>query len=157
MRTSLCARDTFEEAQGDGSSDVGIPWAGGQRFRLGGADHVQTGVGFLALFGLGWRLLATSAFDGVARLVEVVAAGCAVTVGRRFAARRYLISSAGGPFPAGRHRRFHQVNGLQWLLIVAIAVVCGPRDPGTHPRWSRLSSGSLSFRSQRGSSSPDCE
>ncbi|MEU9217646.1 hypothetical protein AB0D47_14025 [Streptomyces sp. NPDC048376] len=83
----------------------------------------KSGVGFLALFGLGWWLLATSAFDGTARLVEVVAGG-AVTVGLMLAARRLLPSSTGGPFPADRRRRFHQINGLQWLLIAAIAVVC---------------------------------
>ncbi|XKK58626.1 hypothetical protein HFP71_20585 [Streptomyces sp. ARC32] len=83
----------------------------------------KSGVGFLALFGLGWWLLATSAFDSTARLVEVVA-GCAVTVGLMLAARRLLPASAGGPFPADRRRRFHQINGLQWLLIVVIAVVC---------------------------------
>ncbi|NEB13399.1 hypothetical protein G3I32_31955 [Streptomyces coelicoflavus] len=83
----------------------------------------KSGVGFFALFGLGWWLLATSAADGTARLVEVVA-GCAVTVGVMLAARRFLPASAGGPFPADRRRRFNQVNGLQWLLIVVIAVVC---------------------------------
>ncbi|MGC2997316.1 hypothetical protein ACPF8X_02655 [Streptomyces sp. G35A] len=83
----------------------------------------KSGVGFLALFGLGWWLLGTSAFDGVARLVEVVV-GCAVTLVLMLAARRLLPSSAGGPFPADRRRRFNQVNGLQWLLIVVIAVVC---------------------------------
>ncbi|WP_351236863.1 hypothetical protein [Streptomyces sp. NPDC002133] len=83
----------------------------------------KSGVGFLALFGLGWWLLATSAFDGLARLVEVVV-GCAVTLGLMLAARRFLPPSAGGPFPADRRRRFNQINGLQWLLIVAIAVVC---------------------------------
>ncbi|CAL9540795.1 hypothetical protein [Streptomyces sp. enrichment culture] len=83
----------------------------------------KSGVGFLALFGLGWWLLATSAFDGTARLVEVVV-GCAVTLGLMLAARRFLPSSAGGPFPADRRRRFNQINGLQWLLIVVIAVVC---------------------------------
>ncbi|MFD8078787.1 hypothetical protein ACFV3E_39800 [Streptomyces sp. NPDC059718] len=83
----------------------------------------KSGVGFLALFGLGWWLLATSAFDGTARLVEVVV-GCTVTLGLMLAARRFLPSSAGGPFPADRRRRFNQINGLQWLLIVAIAVVC---------------------------------
>lgn len=76
------------------------------------------------MFGFGWWLLATSAFDGgLARLVEV-AVGCAVTLGLMLAARRFLPSSAGGPFPAARRRRFNQINGLQWLLIVAIAVVC---------------------------------
>ncbi|MEV8128490.1 hypothetical protein AB0P07_31320 [Streptomyces sp. NPDC085944] len=84
----------------------------------------KSGVGFLALFGLGWWLLATSAFDGTARLVEVVVGG-AVALGLMLAARRFLPASAGGPFPADRRRRFHQVNGLQWLLIIAVAVVCG--------------------------------
>lgn len=84
----------------------------------------KSGVGFLALFGLGWWLLATSAFDGTARLVEVVAGGV-VALGLMLAARRFLPASAGGPFPADRRRRFQQVNGLQWLLIIAIAVVCG--------------------------------
>ncbi|MFI1225677.1 MULTISPECIES: hypothetical protein [unclassified Streptomyces] len=83
----------------------------------------KSGVGFLALFGLGWWLLATSAFDGAARLVAVVA-GCAVTVGLMLAARRSLPASAGGPFPADRRRRFNQINALQWLLIVGIAVLC---------------------------------
>ncbi|MDX3593351.1 hypothetical protein PV749_19710 [Streptomyces sp. ID03-2B] len=82
----------------------------------------KSGVGFFALFGLGWWLLATSAFGGAVRLVAVVA-GCAVTVGLMLAARRFLPASAGGPFPADR-RRFNRINGLQWLLIVAIAVVC---------------------------------
>ncbi|MFE0207084.1 hypothetical protein [Streptomyces sp. NPDC058985] len=83
----------------------------------------KAGVGFFALFGLGWWLLATSAFDGLARLVEGVV-GCAVTLGLMLAARRLLPSSAGGSFPAERRRRFNQINGLQWLLIVVIAVVC---------------------------------
>ncbi|MET9880632.1 hypothetical protein ABZZ36_39410 [Actinacidiphila glaucinigra] len=83
----------------------------------------KSGVGFLALFGLGWWLLATSAFDGTARLIEVVA-GCAVALGLMLAARRFLPPSAGGPFPADRRRRFNQINGFQWLLIIAIAVVC---------------------------------
>jgi hypothetical protein len=83
----------------------------------------RSGVGFLALFGLGWWLLAMSAFDGFARLVAVVV-GCAVTVGLMLTARRVLPASAGGPFPADRRRRFLQINGLQWLLIVVIAQVC---------------------------------
>ncbi|MER6678765.1 hypothetical protein [Streptomyces sp. NPDC000983] len=83
----------------------------------------KSGVGFLALFGLGWWLLATSAFGGTARLVEVVV-GCAVTLALMLAAHRLLPPSAGGPFPADRRRRFNQINALQWLLIIAIAVVC---------------------------------
>ncbi|MFD4346960.1 hypothetical protein ACFWQ6_19255 [Streptomyces coelicoflavus] len=83
----------------------------------------KSGVGFLALFGLGWWLLATSAFDGTARLVEVVV-GCAVALGLMLAARRFLPASAGGPFPTDQRRRFNRINGLQWLLIVVIAVVC---------------------------------
>ncbi|WP_405743518.1 hypothetical protein OG422_16485 [Streptomyces sp. NBC_01525] len=82
----------------------------------------KSGVGFLALFGLGWWLLGTSAFEG---LVWPVVSGCAVAVGLMFAARRFLPASAGAPFPADRGRKFHQINGLQWLLIVVIAVVCG--------------------------------
>jgi hypothetical protein len=84
----------------------------------------KSGVGLLALFGLGWWLLGSSAFDGVMRQVLVVG-GCAVVLGLMLAARRFLPSSAGGPFPVGRRRRFNQVNGLQWLLIIAIAVACG--------------------------------
>ncbi|MFE7760490.1 hypothetical protein [Streptomyces sp. NPDC057438] len=84
----------------------------------------KSGVGFLALFGLGWWLLGSSAFAGVVRPVLVVV-GCVVAVGLMFAARRFLPASAGGPFPAGRRRRFNQINGLQWLLIVAVALVCG--------------------------------
>ncbi|MFF5481967.1 hypothetical protein ACFY5C_32245 [Streptomyces sp. NPDC012935] len=83
----------------------------------------RSGVGFLALFGLGWWLLGSSAFDGLMRQILVVA-GCAVTVGLMLASRRFLPPSAGGPFPAGRRRRFNQINGLQWLLIIAIAAVC---------------------------------
>ncbi|CAL9486133.1 hypothetical protein LMJ38_12840 [Streptomyces sp. R1] len=83
----------------------------------------KSGVGFLALFGLGWWLLAMSGFDGTARLAEVVA-GCAVALGLMLAARRFLPPSAGGPFPADRRRRFNQINALQWLLIVVTAVVC---------------------------------
>ncbi|MET7933251.1 hypothetical protein [Streptomyces sp. NPDC005322] len=84
----------------------------------------KSGVGFFALFGLGWWLMGASAFGGWVWLV-VIAAGCAVTVGLMLAARRVLQAPAGGPLPVDRRRRFHQINGLQWLLIVAIAVVCG--------------------------------
>lgn len=83
----------------------------------------KSGVGFLALFGLGWWLLGSSAFDGLTRLV-LIAVGCAVTVALMLSARRFLPSSAGGPFPADRRRRFNQINGLQWLLILVIVVVC---------------------------------
>src|SRR4051794_35008965 len=83
----------------------------------------KSGVGVLALFGLGWWLLAPSASNGTARLVEFVV-GCTVTLGLMLATRRFLPSSAGAPFPAHRRRRFNQINGVQWLLIVAIAVVC---------------------------------
>ncbi|MGF0175673.1 hypothetical protein ACQF36_35900 [Streptomyces sp. Marseille-Q5077] len=83
----------------------------------------KSGVGFLALFGLGWWLLGSSAFGGLMRQV-LVGVGCAVMVGLMIAARRFLPSSAGGPFPVGRRRRFNQINGLQWLLIIAIAAVC---------------------------------
>ncbi|MFC9125700.1 hypothetical protein ACFT4A_02490 [Streptomyces sp. NPDC057099] len=83
----------------------------------------RSGVGFFALFGLGWWLLGSSAFDGLTRQILLVA-GCAVTVGLMLAARRSLPPSAGGPFPAGRRRRFNQINGLQWLLIIAVVAVC---------------------------------
>ncbi|MFI1186946.1 hypothetical protein [Streptomyces californicus] len=83
----------------------------------------KSGVGFLALFGLGWWLLATSAFGGAVRVVAV-GAGCLVAVGLMLAARRLLPASAGGPFPADRRRRFNQINGVQWLVIIVIAVVC---------------------------------
>ncbi|MFH8882379.1 hypothetical protein [Streptomyces californicus] len=83
----------------------------------------NSGVGFLALFGLGWWLLATSALGGGAGLVAV-AAGCVVTVGLMLAARRLLPASAGGPLPAEQRRRFNRINGLQWLVIIVIAVVC---------------------------------
>lgn len=83
----------------------------------------KSGVGFLALFGLGWWLLASSAFGGSVR-PAVVVAGCAVAVGLMLTARRVLPASAGGPFPADRRRRFLQINGLQWLLILVTAQVC---------------------------------
>ncbi|MFM9587886.1 hypothetical protein ACKI1J_00100 [Streptomyces scabiei] len=83
----------------------------------------KSGVGFLALFGLGWWLLGSSAFAGVLRPV-LIGAGCVVAVGLMLAARRLLPASAGGPFPADRRRRFNQINGLQWLLIIAIVAVC---------------------------------
>ncbi len=83
----------------------------------------KSGVGFLALFGLGWWLLASSAFGGSVRPAAVVA-GCAVAVGLMLTARRVLPASAGGPFPADRRRRFLQINVLQWLLILIIAQVC---------------------------------
>ncbi|MGW1674121.1 hypothetical protein [Streptomyces sp. NPDC002324] len=83
----------------------------------------KSGVGFLALFGLGWWLLGASAFGGPVRLVLMVV-GCVVAVALMLAARRFLPASAGGPFPADRRRRFNQINGLQWLLIIVIAVVC---------------------------------
>ncbi|MFI9050083.1 hypothetical protein [Streptomyces sp. NPDC053427] len=84
----------------------------------------KSGVGFLALFGLGWWLLGTSAFGGWVRPVAVVA-GCAATIGLMLAARHFLPASEGAPFPADRRRRFQQINGLQWLLIIVIGVVCG--------------------------------
>lgn len=83
----------------------------------------KSGVGFLALFGLGWWLLATGAFGGAVQMVAV-GAGCVVAVGLMLAARRILPASAGGPLPADRRRRFNQINGLQWLVIIVIAVVC---------------------------------
>jgi len=83
----------------------------------------KSGVGFLTLFGLGWWLLGTSAFEGLVRLIEVVV-GCAVTVGLLLAARRFFPSSAGEPFPAGQRRQFMRINVLQWLLIIATGVVC---------------------------------
>ncbi|MFG2680216.1 hypothetical protein [Streptomyces sp. NPDC048392] len=83
----------------------------------------KSGVGFFAVFGLGWWLLGSSAFDGLVRPTLAVV-GCAVTAGLMLAARRFLPASAGGPFPVGRRRRFNQINGLQWLLIIAIVAVC---------------------------------
>ncbi|MFJ9081996.1 hypothetical protein ACIRJS_16225 [Streptomyces sp. NPDC102340] len=83
----------------------------------------KSGVGFLALFGLGWWLLATSTFGSSARLIAMVA-GCAAAIGLMLAARRLLPASAGAPFPAALRRRFLQVNGIQWLLILAVAQVC---------------------------------
>lgn len=83
----------------------------------------KSGVGFLALFGLGWWLLGSSAFPGAVRPV-LIAVGCVVALGLMLAARRFLPASAGGPFPADRRRRFNQINGLQWLLIIAVVVVC---------------------------------
>lgn len=58
----------------------------------------KSGVGFLALFGLGWWLLGSSAFGGPVRLVVMVVGGV-VAVGLMLAARRFLPASAGGPFP----------------------------------------------------------
>ncbi|MEU3896724.1 hypothetical protein [Streptomyces sp. NPDC045251] len=83
----------------------------------------KSGVGFLALFGLGWWLLASSAFGGSVRPTAVVAGG-GVAVALMLTARRVLPASAGGPFPADRRRRFLQINVLQWLLILIIAQVC---------------------------------
>ncbi|MEV4947062.1 hypothetical protein [Streptomyces sp. NPDC053755] len=84
----------------------------------------RSGVGFLALFGAGWWLLGTSAFDGWVRPVAIVV-GCALALGLMLAAQRLLPASAGGPLPAHLRRRFHRINALQWLLIIVIAVVCG--------------------------------
>ncbi|MFC7891520.1 hypothetical protein [Streptomyces sp. NPDC057381] len=72
----------------------------------------KSGMGFLALFGLGWWLLASSAFGGSVRPAGFVA-GCAVAVGLMLTARRVLPASAGGPFPADRRRRFLRINVLQ--------------------------------------------
>jgi hypothetical protein len=87
----------------------------------------KSGVGFLALFGLGWWLLGTSPWGGWTRLV-LIGVGGVVTVGLMLAARRFLPASAGGPFPADRRRRFNQINALQWLLIIAIAALCRSLD-----------------------------
>ncbi|MGW5849953.1 hypothetical protein ACWFQ8_18705 [Streptomyces sp. NPDC055254] len=83
----------------------------------------RSGVGFLALFGVGWWLLGTTAFDGRVRPVGIVV-GCLLALGLMLAAKRFLPPSAGGPFPAERRRRFNQINALQWTLVIAIAVVC---------------------------------
>lgn len=83
----------------------------------------KSGVGFLALFGLGWWLLATSTFAGSVRPAAMVV-GCAVAIALMLTARRRLPASAGDPFPAALRRRFLQVNGIQWLLILAVAQVC---------------------------------
>ncbi|WP_247222981.1 hypothetical protein [Streptomyces scabiei] len=58
----------------------------------------KSGVGFLALFGLGWWLLGSSAFAGVVRPV-LIGVGCVVAVGLMLAARRFLPASAGGRSP----------------------------------------------------------
>ncbi|PIM69379.1 hypothetical protein CTU88_25510 [Streptomyces sp. JV178] len=87
----------------------------------------KSGVGFLALFGLGWWLLGTSPWGGWTRLV-LIGVGGVVTVALMLAARRFLPASAGGPFPADRRRRFNQINALQWLLIIAIALLCRSLD-----------------------------
>ncbi|MGW7433434.1 hypothetical protein ACWGIN_28325 [Streptomyces sp. NPDC054861] len=84
----------------------------------------KSGVGFLALFGVGWWLLGTSAFDGWVRPVSIVV-GCLLALGLMLAAKRFLPASAGGPFPAEQRRRFNRINAVQWLLIIAVAVVCG--------------------------------
>ncbi|SPE99804.1 hypothetical protein [Streptomyces sp. MA5143a] len=87
----------------------------------------KSGVGFLALFGLGWWLLGTSPWGGWTRLV-LIGVGGVVTVALMLAARRFLPASAGGPFPADRRRRFNRINALQWLLIIAIAALCRSLD-----------------------------
>jgi hypothetical protein len=87
----------------------------------------KSGVGFLALFGLGWWLLGTSPWGGWTRLV-LIGVGGVVAVGLMLAARRFLPASAGGPFPADRRRRFNQINGVQWLLIIAVAALCRSLD-----------------------------
>ncbi|MFJ9034250.1 hypothetical protein ACIRQP_38510 [Streptomyces sp. NPDC102274] len=84
----------------------------------------KSGVGFLALFGLGWWLLGTSAFGGAARLVAV-AAGGAAAIGLMLAARRILSAVAEDPFTPERRRRFYQINGVQWVLIAAVVMGCG--------------------------------
>ncbi|MGW1136835.1 hypothetical protein [Streptomyces zhihengii] len=84
----------------------------------------RSGVGFLALFGVGWLLLGIGSF-GTAVVVTGAVAGCAVAAGLMYAASRLLPESAGGPPPPAQRRRFAQVNGVQWLLIAAIAVGCG--------------------------------
>ncbi|MFF8288976.1 hypothetical protein ACF068_07040 [Streptomyces sp. NPDC016309] len=83
----------------------------------------KSGVGFLALFGVGWWLLGTSGFEAPLRWVAV-AAGCVLALGLMLAARRFLPASEGGPFPPERRRRFNQINLLQWLLIIATVIVC---------------------------------
>ncbi|WP_256107669.1 hypothetical protein [Streptomyces sp. ODS05-4] len=84
----------------------------------------RSGVGFFALFGLGWLLLGVAALPGPARWVAV-GAGAVVALVLMLAARRRLPASAGGPLPPLRRRRFGQVNAVQWLLIAGIAVGCG--------------------------------
>ncbi|MGW0662999.1 hypothetical protein [Streptodolium elevatio] len=83
----------------------------------------KSGVGFFALFGLGWWLLATGGLGGVPGVTAVIVGG-AVTAGVLLAARRLPAAAPDGSLSPARRRRFHQVNAVQWLLIVVIAVVC---------------------------------
>ncbi|KOU22604.1 hypothetical protein ADK52_20560 [Streptomyces sp. WM6372] len=85
----------------------------------------KSGVGILALFGLGWWLLGTSGFAGPVRLAAVVV-GCLVTVGLLLIARhRFLGGTQVDPLAdPGRRRRFNQINALQWLVIVAVVAAC---------------------------------
>ncbi|MFI6149644.1 hypothetical protein [Streptomyces sp. NPDC051109] len=85
----------------------------------------KSGVGILALFGLGWWLLGTSAFGAPGRLVAVIA-GCLVTVGLLLVARRRFLDGT-QPDPLAdpaRRRRFNQINALQWLVIAAVVAGC---------------------------------
>lgn len=83
-----------------------------------------SGIGFFALFGLGWWLLGVGGLDGPVRVAAIVA-GCLVTAGVLFAAARVLPTVAVAPISADRRRSFNRVNGVQWLLIAVIAVTCG--------------------------------
>jgi hypothetical protein len=93
----------------------------------------KSGVGFYALFGVGWWMLGIGRYGG-----DVVAVGLPfgllVALGLMLAARRRLPDVVGGRPPASLRRRFAQVNAVQWILIAAVAVACGRAGhPGLIP------------------------
>ncbi|MGI5233124.1 hypothetical protein [Actinoallomurus sp. CA-142502] len=84
----------------------------------------RAGVGFYALFGVGWLMLGIGRFGGGVAGVGLPL-GLLVALGLMLTAKRRLPDAAGGPPPARHRRRFAQVNAAQWVLIAVVAAACG--------------------------------
>ncbi|MEZ0066200.1 hypothetical protein ABIA32_002210 [Streptacidiphilus sp. MAP12-20] len=82
----------------------------------------KSGVGFYALFGYGWWLMGSSSWHLMSVTVPL---GGLIALALMLAARRVLPASAGGPPPLEQRRAFGRINAIQWILIAAIATICG--------------------------------
>lgn len=101
---------------------------------------IRTGVGFYAFFGLGWLLAGVGHFGGTTVGVTGVV-GLVIALALIWVARRLSPPGRAGEASEGSEesdeseesdswspltrRRFGQVNAVQWLAIVVIAVGCG--------------------------------
>lgn len=89
-------------------------------------DHAmfKAGVGFYALFGVGWLMLGIGHFGGTFVAVGLPL-GLLVALGLMLGAKRRLGDAVGGPPEPHQRKRFAQVNAAQWVLIGVVAVAFG--------------------------------